>query len=212
MIDLVVGAIKIAERYQVVIERFEIGVPEPKLVKVSIPGRNGDLDMSDALTGYLNYGDREITVQIGITGDEARCEEKKNQVLERTVGKRVRVSFTHLDGYFIGRCTLKSITREIAHYTMTLSFICEPYRYDKSSTIIKVTLTDQYQEIVCKNSLMPVTPEIEVGETAMIIYGTTTQTFVKGKHTLNTTFFEGNTTIKAKGKGELKIMYRKGVI
>lgn len=46
--------------YSMVLEEFDIGIPEPKLVTVDVPGRDGELDMSRALTGNIMYHNRII--------------------------------------------------------------------------------------------------------------------------------------------------------
>lgn len=58
-------------QHRIVLEYFSIGMPEPKFIKVSVPGRDGDLDMSEALTGYTQYHNREIQLRFGIMGSEA---------------------------------------------------------------------------------------------------------------------------------------------
>lgn len=212
MIEVSFDGINFCKKYQVVLEQFDIGMPEPKIVRVSIPGRDGDLDMSEALTGYLNYGDREITVQIGITGDEKTCEKKKSNVLSFVAGKEGKLTFSHLEGYFLGRCTVKSITREIAHYTLLLSFSCRPYRYAENLVVKSETLGDKAISIDCENTMMPTSPTIEVSENATVSFNGKTYTYTKGEHRPSFIFMNGDNKLSVKGKGVIKIIYRKGVI
>lgn len=42
-----------------------IAPPEVRIQYIEIPGRNGNLDLTDVLTGRPVYGDRKITLELG---------------------------------------------------------------------------------------------------------------------------------------------------
>lgn len=210
MISVSINEINICKEFNVTLESFEIGMPEAKLIKVQIPGRDGELDMSEALSGYINYGNREITLKIGITGDDEISEEKKQKVLMLAAGKKAKLEFSHLDGYFYGRCTPLSLSREFAHHTLTLSFSCDPYRYQNDETVEIRAITDTPINIICVNSIMPVSPVIETSEEATIEFKDKTFHVEKGVHRLGIVFREGNNILKVKGDGAIKVRYRRG--
>ncbi len=212
MIKLFINQTNIHDQYGVVLEDFSIGMPEAKLVKVPIPGRDGDLDMSEALTGFVNYKNREIVVHLGITGSEVQCEEKTNLLLSHIAGRVVRVEFTHLSGYFVGRCVVKENIRNHGHYRLVLLFDCRPYRLEVDETVINVQLADKEKTIECINSLMPAKPVIVTTDSAKVKYGSKTYSFDKGEHVLGVFFTEGVNELKLSGKGEVQIRYRRGCL
>lgn len=212
MISVIIDGINICEKCKVTLESFEIGMPEPKLVKVQIPGRDGELDMSEALSGFINYGNREITIQLGITGDDKASEKKKQQVLVLTAGKKVKLSFSHLDGYFVGRCTPVSITRELAHHTLTLSFSCDPYRYQNAETVETRNLTETPINLICVNTIMPVSPTIENSANAKVQFNDKIFNLQKGVHRLGIVFSEGKNTLNVSGSGTINVKYKRGEI
>lgn len=212
MISVIVDGINICEKYKVTLESFEIGMPEPKLVKVHIPGRDGELDMSEALSGYVNYGNREINLSIGITGDDKVSESKKQQVLVAVLGKRIKLQLSHLDGYFLGRCVSSSISREMAHHTLNLSFSCDPYRYFMSETVQTITLSNTAKDITFSNATMPVSPVLETSADATVKFKEKTYNLKKGTHRLGFVFMPGNNVLNVLGTGTLKVRYRKGVM
>lgn len=212
MISIIVDGINICAKYKVTLESFEIGMPEPKLVKIQIPGRDGELDMSEALSGYINYGNRQVNLSIGITGDDKVSESKKQQVLVAVLGKRIKLQLSHLDGYFLGRCIFSSISREMAHHTLNLTFSCDPYRYFISETVQTITLTSTAKDIIFSNATMPVSPVLETSADATVKFKEKTYNLKKGTHRLGFVFMPGNNVLNVSGIGTLKVRYRKGVM
>lgn len=212
MIKVMLNDVDVFVRDRIVLEEFSIGVPEPKLIKVTIPGRDGDLDMSEALTGYVNYSNREIVLQFGIIGREEEIEIKKLSLFNLVLGKLVKVNFSHLSGYFTGRCTLKSQSRENRHHTITLVVDASPYRLDTQETIVQTTLTASNKTLTCVNKMMPVFPVIETSATATVVYNNKTFTLQKGVHHLGIVLHLGSHNFTVKGSGTIKIKYRSGVI
>lgn len=212
MIKVSLNGIDIYSKYKIRLEEFNIEMPEPKLVKVSIPGRNGDLDMSEALSGFVNYSNRIITIKLGLTGDETEIENKRQSIISLVCGKKVKIEFSHLKGYFTGRTNIKTITRETYHNTMTINFDCEPFRLEVSDTTQTITLEATAKNYTFINSFMPVQPTIETSATATLKFGTKIFNLQKGVHNLGIVFIEGNNIINATGTGTMKVTYRKGVL
>ena len=53
------------EQFRLILSSYNISPPEAKQNFISVPGRSGDLDFSEALTGYPMYGNRKITLVLG---------------------------------------------------------------------------------------------------------------------------------------------------
>ncbi len=212
MILLKFNGVNIYEEYQIVLENFVIGMPKPKLVKVSIPGRDGELDMSEALNGFINYSNREIAVQLGITGSEEQCEEKRNKLIGLVAGKNVKVEFSHLQGYFYGRCTVSEVVRDKLHYLINVSISAEPYRYNRDDTVINTVLSETEQNVLCRNLFMPVSPVIETTSSANIKFMDSVYSVEAGEHKLGFYFVSGVNTLRVSGSGNMTIRYREGVL
>lgn len=199
-------------QHRIVLEDFSIGMPEPKFIKVSVPGRDGDLDMSEALTGYTQYHNREIQLQFGITGSEAECEVKKQVLVSAVSGKRVYVRFSHLEGYFVGRCKVETITRAHRHYTIQLTIDCQPYRLAETETSLYYNLYTSPREISVTNVGMPVSPTIRTTGKATVLYKGHRYTLETGTHRLGFVIDSGENRLTISGTGSLTILYRKGVL
>lgn len=195
----------------IILESVDIEMPQAKISKVSIPGRNGDLDMSEALTGFVMYENRTITVQLGIGGKDAYV--KKNNILMNYVGKIVQVSFSHISGYYKGRCTVKSIEIDNdLHTTVVLSFDCEPFRYEDAPITKNVTLNGQTTTISCPNLQMPSQPTVTTSSQTTIRYESQQVTVSKGEHLLPFSLAPGSNELRVTGTGMFKITYQRGIL
>lgn len=212
MIKVKINDVDIYDEYKIVLEDFVIGMPAPKIITVSIPGRDGDLDMSEALTGFVNYNDREIQLSFGITGTEEEIEVKRNKLMSLISGKKVRLEFSHLTGHFKGRCEVKAISREKLHYLVEAVVSAFPYRLDNEETIKTINLTSSRKNIEIINKQMPVKPIVEVSNNAEIKFKNKTFTLDTGTHILDSYLDDGVNIFKVKGSGNIKIKFRKGVI
>ena len=90
-------------REGIVLEEFDIGMPEKKVNKISILGRNGELDMTKALTGYTHFSNRTIQLVLGLTGSEEKREDLRVLLFLSYYDKQIKLRFSHLEGYFLGR-------------------------------------------------------------------------------------------------------------
>lgn len=105
--------------------------PEVKSQYVQVPGRDGDIDMTEALTGYTIYGNRKITLTLGGKKLSTQWGTFISDFLNEIHGKQVKLVFDdNKDYYYIGRATVEADYKrgnEIASFTVTIN--AEPYKY-----------------------------------------------------------------------------------
>ena len=114
-----------------------VAPPEVKTQHIEVPGRNGDIDITELLAGYTIYGNREITLQLGGKKLENVWPSFMSNFINELHGKKVKLIFDdNPDYYYIGRATVESdYTRgnRIASFTVTID--AEPYKYELLNTI-----------------------------------------------------------------------------
>lgn len=127
-----------------------IGSPEPQTYTVEIPGRDGLLDLTESLDGYIHYNNREVELLfkfIDTSGDIDR-DAFYASVYKQIHGKKLKVWFSDYgqeDFYLYGRCSVEEI--EFTHdnpwgFYFTVTMDCEPWWYDAEETEIECDLTD----------------------------------------------------------------------
>lgn len=114
-----------------------VAPPTPKTQYIEIPGRNGDLDLTEALTGYTVYNNRTITLKLGGKKNPELWTIFRRMFLNEIHGKTVKVVFDdEPEFYYVGRATVNADWTQmntIASFTVTIN--AEPYKYSLTSTI-----------------------------------------------------------------------------
>lgn len=201
----------IKEEMGIVLEEFDIEIPEPKRVLVDVPGREGQLDMSETVTGYVTYHNRHIHLQLGIVGEEGTCEEIRNRFFYQFHTKEIQLEFSHLRGYFKGRLYVEKVTRQHYHYTLLVKVICEPYRYvDTKIKVIHLTSVPKTEYFF--NLMMHSTPTLQSSGNATIEFENKRYVVRAGQHRLGIVFKPGTNLLKVSGTGTLTVSYVVGVL
>lgn len=111
--------------------------PEVKAEYITVPGRNGDIDLTEALTGYTVYGNRNINLQLGGKKRSQEWPGFMSTFLNEIHGKKVKVVFDNDPSwYYEGRATVSSDYEkgnDIARFTLTIN--ADPYKYSELSTV-----------------------------------------------------------------------------
>lgn len=110
--------------------------PEVKAEYIEVPGRNGQIDLTEALTGYTVYNNRQIVLELGGRKRSQDWPGFMSNFLNDIHGKSVKVIFDNDPSYYYqGRATVESDYEkgnEIARFTLTIN--AEPYKYSNQST------------------------------------------------------------------------------
>lgn len=194
----------------------ELDPPAPKVVKVSVDGRDGDLDLSEALTGEIRYENREARFTFLITeGSQADREYMLNTIVNAIHGKTHKIILPDdLEHYLIGRCSISEVTNDRAFGSFSVSADCEPYRYSIYETKRTIELTDTPAEIALSNSgRKTIIPTLVVANTANITFGTTSLALSAGTYQIPALkLASGINTIVVTGVGSLALSYREAVL
>jgi hypothetical protein len=191
---------------------FVLSPPTAVTKYVNIPGRNGSLDYSNAITGYEIYEDRYITMDFEMeTTSEADYETKLASIMNLIHGKRLPVILDSDPG-FQWDCRLSvSNTRSNSRYcNITITGTAYPYKRKTADTVVEETVTGVATEITCDNLAEPVIPTIETSASMQIKFGNKTFNVQEGTHTLDILFMAGENVLTVTGTGTIKITYREG--
>ena len=195
-----------------IVTKFSISPAKRKEVKQDIPGRNGKLDYSEALTGFPTFENRTIKLELSvIDSDIAHCRTKINALKNYIHGVNLDVVFPDdSDFYYSGVWAVDEDRKNPSCIDVTLTCDAFPYRRRLKDTVITKTLSTSETTIKCNNLREPVVPTFETTGNATIKFGTLSKTVGTGKHTLDIVFKAGENIVKASGTGTLKIIYREG--
>ena len=123
--------------WNIVLTKAEIPLPTPKTSIVDIKGADGVLDLTDALTGDVQYNNRAIKLTFEMM-DDTDFYDLISDISNYLHGRVVTVRLTKdEDYYYIGRATINQWECIKRKGKIVISVDCEPYKYAVIETIKK---------------------------------------------------------------------------
>lgn len=137
------GSVKSTD-YDLALTGCEISPPKLKKTLIDVPGRQGSLDLSEALCGRT-YENRSIKCTFARKGDARSAETiaKVEEFVQKVHGKYIKhIMIDGFDGYYTGRCECEVAYGE-GKTEVVVTVDAYPYR-QKDVTLEPITFTDSY--------------------------------------------------------------------
>lgn len=198
---------------------WELSPAEQVTDFVEVPGRRkGPLDLSTALTdGEPVYGSRTLTVTLESSeGTRAEREAVINTMINWLDGWRMDIILPDDDAHYItGRIHVAKEYNDLAHAAVTVTAICEPWRYSSAETVVTLTATEAPQTATLENSgRLSVVPLLVVsGGSVLLAYGGYSWSLGEGSYTLpDLRLQQGALSLTYSGTGTISFTYREAVL
>jgi phage-related protein len=162
---------------------FFVGDAEPKENYVDIPFGHGSMDLTEALTGEVSYGDREFEAVFTIKSPRSAWPDLTRAMRSYLNGKKRKIRIAEEpDYYLIGRCRT-SFEIDGVLGSFTVSATCEPWKYKNAPTTQNVTLgASGTATVYLSNSRKRVIPTITTSAEASIVFNGQTTVVTAGTH------------------------------
>ena len=199
--------------YGLIVAPYVIPMPEPQMSFVEIPGRDGALDLSEAL-GTVRYADRIISLTLYA---RAPFDVAISAFAADVHGRRMKVIFDRDPTYYYdARVTLEDVERHAGYCELSLKCRAKPYKLEHFETTMTV-LPAGNATVTLTNTRMPVVPTITVSAAMTIefmiggmVY---TINLAAGSHVVpSLLLMEGDTQVEITGTGSITFTYRKGAL
>lgn len=207
-----------ADDWNLILHEKTIAPPEPKTNYVSVPGRDGDLDLTEALSDLVNYQDRPGAFTfLLMDGSHEDREELITEIVGVINGQRLQYIDTddYPDYYMTGRFAVTEVSNNNAYGTIHIEAIFNPWRYAINSKSRIVTVTDSAETVpvVLTNSgYKTVIPTIAVTGSVTLTYGTTSTTLSDGAYTLaGLRLAPGVNNLTVAGSGSVTFTYTEAI-
>lgn len=115
------------------ISSVKITPPKPKTYRISVAAADGDIDITEALTGGdVKYERRTITIEFEMLGDDRQIHDKYSQVMNAVHGREFPEIVFDDDGqyYYTGRVSATALDSEPLKGIITVQCVVDPYKYD----------------------------------------------------------------------------------
>lgn len=183
---------------------------------IDVPGRlDGPLDASTALTGDVQYGPRTLEITLESSeGTRQEREERINQMVNRLHGQRVPIRLPDDDGhYLVGRISVKKNYNDLVHASVTVSAVCEPWKYENDETVHEITVEGNTIEAMLENERRRVIPLLTVQGAVVLEYAGNRYELQGGLHKLpDLLLTTQGVKVKVSGSGSVSFAYRKAVL
>ena len=210
------GDYNTAEDWGLTMSTKKIPLPAPKTTLVSVPGRDGDIDMTEALDGVVHYDDRPASFVFELLdGTPKKRIELVNEISRALHGKLLRIiDQDDYPGYYlIGRVSVTDISHNKAYSTIKVSATCRPWRYAINKVARTIVLTSLARVVVLNNDGdMVVNPTITISGYMTMEFGTSSAQLSAGTYVLPSFRLKpGLNTLKISGSGSAVFTYQEGI-
>jgi hypothetical protein len=120
--------------FGLILSSKEIGLPEPKTESVSVIGRDGDIDLTDALGDMVTFENRKITLTFSVLNAHIYWVSVLSTVANYLHGKKMQVILDDdKNFYYYGRCKINQFKSNKTLATLIIECDVEPYKIDVNS-------------------------------------------------------------------------------
>jgi len=202
--------------WKLILNSRELPPPEPKEVNITVDGRDGDLDLSEALTGEIKYNNRPASfVFLATEGSYLDREELIIDITREIHGRTCKITLDDdKEHYLLGRCKIVGVKNNHSFATIEIEANCEPYRYALNETVRTFELTDQTIEILLSNhGRKTVIPEVEIEGNITLAFDEYRISVSSGPYKFpDLVVSTGDKLVTLSGSGKITFKYREGVL
>ena len=207
--------------------------PSPKTNYVDVPGANGHLDLSEALTGDVAYSNREGSFEFIVDNGHIEWYDLYSKILDYLHGKILKATLEDDPSfYYQGRFSVNEWKSEAHNSKIVMDYSVSPYKYEAFSSLedwewdtfnFETGIVREYKDLRVDGSLdfiivgrrMKVTPSFIVtsddGSGMNVSFNGYSYHLSDGtSRIINITTIEGENKLTFTGNGTVSIEYRGG--
>lgn len=181
---------------------------------LSVPGHDGDLDVSTVLTdGEPRYGNRAFEATFESSeGTRMDREAVISEMVNALDGLRMNIVLPDDPYHYItGRVRVEPLYNDLAHASVKVTANCEPWRYNVAETVIPLSYTPTTGAVIYNRGRRSVVPTINVRVGLNLTFGTSTVSLSEGTHVWPALYLTpGRHVLHVEGYGTLT--YREAVL
>lgn len=189
---------------------------EEKTNFVDRPGGDGSWDLSTVLTdGVPRFKDRTLTATLECSkGTRLSREAKIDEMVNQLSGMRLNIELPDdPDHYLVGKLHVAREYNDVAHAAVTVTAVCEPWKYSALETVVTLDATTSQQTAQlfnCGRRVVVPMLTIEGAEASVQLeYGSNSCTFAVGTYKWPELLLQpGAHALKYSGSGAIHIVYR----
>lgn len=180
---------------------YNLEAARVRRAKVTVPGMDGNLDFSTALTGEMTFDSRKLSIQLDCCA--GTCEQRQSMlasIVNAINGRMFHIILPDDQTRYLSGVVSAGGYNGDAVCDASITADCDPWRYkNEVTTVTRDDLTANYKTLSLNNERKSVVPEITVTSETTLLWGTDTYTISAGTHLLpDICLKQGANTLKAK--------------
>ena len=185
---------------------------------VEIPGSSELLDLSTSLTdGEPTYSGRNFLATFESSeGDRLARKARISQMVNALDGYRMNIILPDdPDHYITGRLSVQELYNDMAHASVQVTAVVDPWRYAAEETVITLQATETEQQAVLTNlGRRGVVPLVEIkGGDVLLVFGAASWALGEGTYALPDIYLTyGEHSVTYSGTGVLSFTYREAIL
>ena len=184
--------------------------PEMKESKVDIAGRDGDLDMSEAIAGYPVYYNRKLMFKFRAIGDE--CQKLRGEFVKDVHGKKHLIEVEDEDHMYDGRCKVTIIENRGYYLDLRVDVDAYPYKTDNKEKSYTKTIGGADFIDILNNGDSHAVPTIKTKSRFAVTFAGETTEYPAGTHTALFSIPPGQQRVYFEGEGTVTISFMEGYL
>ena len=207
-----------ADDWNLILHEKIVAPPVPKTNYVSVPGRDGDLDLTEALSDVVNYQDRKASFTFLLTdGSHADRVALISKIIGVLHGQSVRIIDTddYPEYYMIGRLSVTDISNSNAYGILKIEAVCQPWRYALIHKLRAITVEQSDGNVtvtIGNEGYKTVAPIITVTGSVTITIDSHTKALTDGSYiVVGWNFRPGVNKVTVSGAGTVSIDYQEAI-
>lgn len=197
--------------FRLILSSKKIESAEPKIVKVSLEGADGDIDLTEYF-GEPKYNNRTIEFTFSSIVPINEFLEQFSEINNAIHGKKMKIVMEDdPDFYYVGRCSVSAWEWNGRVTELTVTCDCEPYKYKMYKTV-RTDVVSENAVVNYYNLRKRVIPKFTFdGEMNFSFEGANYSVGTAGTYTFPAIEFKsGANRITYEGNGTVKVEYQEG--
>lgn len=214
--------------FELILSSKEIGLPEPKTQTVSVFGRDGDIDLTDALGDCVTFENRKLTFTFSVLDGARNWPMVLSEISNYLHGQKMRIILDVDKGfYYWGRCKVNSyksnktlgivvIECDVEPYKLDINGVSDRWKWDPFSFVdgiiyVNSITVDGRLTVNLPNRTRIVSPTFICSEAMSVTFNGVKYELRKGRNVVyGIRLQEGDNELTFEGNGTVQIDYRGG--
>lgn len=134
--DVQIGDKSMKGEFDLILSSKTITSPEPNIVTIEIPGTSDVIDLSESISGDIEYKQRKITIVFETKLFANAYHSIYSKLSNYLHGKKMKIVFNKDQGYYwSGRMAISDIKQHNSGQTITVTATVDPYKYETQSSL-----------------------------------------------------------------------------